>query len=187
MVFGKCVLRVRDGRVVFVDVEILIVIGCMFRCLNVLCILFGVGFWCKVEVMGDYDIYAMVFGKCVLRVRDGRVVFVFCIDCDLFAQDVMWVGQVVKISGSLKSGDNLIIVVNVCVEGVVFCGCDFVIGCGCHIWGSVLAEGRILIGSDCCIGVFGYSTMVSVLIILVGDWVVVFGSVWVRDGGAAIS
>lgn len=173
------------GRV-SADVEILIATGCMFRRLNAPRILFGAGPWRKTETKGGYRADAAVPGKRALRARNGRVAPASRIDRNLLAQDAMRVGQAAEISGSLKSGDNLTIAANARVEGAVSCGRDLFIGRGCHIRGPVLAEGRILIGPDCCIGDPGHPTTVSAPIILVGDRVVVFGSVWARDGGAVV-
>ncbi|MGC1437737.1 MAG: hypothetical protein WA847_17720, partial [Terriglobales bacterium] len=93
----------------------------------------------------------------------------------------------VRVCGSVKSLDDMVLEDGVSVEGSLICAGKLRIGPHCAIYGPVVAERELAIATGTRCGTWEHPTTVSAPNIEVEEGVLVFGTLWARERGQVVA
>ena len=93
----------------------------------------------------------------------------------------------VRVCGSVKSLDDMVLEDGVSVEGSLIGAGKLRIGPHCAIYGPVVAERELAIATGTRCGTWEHPTTVSAPSIEVEEGVLVFGTLWARERGQVVA
>jgi predicted acyltransferase (DUF342 family) len=108
------------------------------------------------------------------------------IHANIVVRGTLSVGAGARVCGSLKSGKDMILEGGVRVEGSLISGERMHVGPDCSLYGPIIAERGMFLGSATVCGAPERPTTVTSPAIEVQEGALVFGTLWARESGRVV-
>jgi len=168
------------------DREIQLESGCAFQRLNAPRIVFGRSETEEINLGAETAPTSLPGGRWLvdedLEIQAGEIV-----SASIVTRGRLHIGAGARVLGSVKSHGHVALEAGVHVEGSLISASTMHIGPHCRITGPVIAERGIAIETGTRCGSLWAPTTVSSPTIEIADGVTVFGTIWARTEGHAVS